>query len=40
MIAVICGFTVVIYALSVRWLSPAATQEAMQKLSLMWGRAA
>ncbi len=39
-IAVICGFTLVTYTLSVRWLSPAATQEAMQKLALIWGRAA
>jgi O-antigen/teichoic acid export membrane protein len=40
MIAVICAFSMVTYALSVRWLSPAATRDAMQKLSLMWGRAA
>ena len=39
MIAVICALTAVTYALSVRWLSPTATREAMQKLSLLWGRA-
>jgi PST family polysaccharide transporter len=39
MIAVVCAFSVVPYLLSVRWLSPAATRDAMQKLSLMWGRA-
>lgn len=37
MIAVICAFTAVTYTVSVRLLSPNATREAMQKLSLMWG---
>jgi PST family polysaccharide transporter len=40
MIAVICTFGIALYAISVRWLSPAATRDAMQKLSLLWGRAA
>jgi hypothetical protein len=39
MIAVICAFSLVIYALSVRMLSPIATRDAMQKISLMWARA-
>jgi PST family polysaccharide transporter len=39
MIAVICAFSLVTYALSVRWLSPVATRDAMRKISLMWGRA-
>ncbi len=39
MIAVIGVLSLVTYALAVRWLSPAATREALAKLSLMLGRA-
>ncbi len=39
-IAVICALTAVTYSISVRWMSPAATRDALQKLSLMWGRTA
>ena len=38
MIAVVCAISLLTYTLSVRWLSPVATRDAMQKLSLMWGR--
>jgi PST family polysaccharide transporter len=39
MIAVVCASSLLTYSLAVRWLSPVATRDAMQKLSLMWGRA-
>ncbi len=39
MIAVVCAISLLTYTLSVRWLSPMATRDAMQKFSLMWGRA-
>lgn len=38
MIAVVGAISLLTYPFAVRWLSPAATRDAMRKLSLMWGR--
>jgi hypothetical protein len=38
-ITVVCAISLATYVVSMRWLSPAATRETLQKVSLMWGRA-
>jgi O-antigen/teichoic acid export membrane protein len=40
MIAVVCAFSAASYALAMRWLSPAATRDAIHKLSLLLDRSA